>query len=132
MYADLPLRIILGIVFLYHGYPKLMTAQGFKSHRQVVKSIGFRPAGFWAFCSAVAEFLGGLAVLLGGFTRIAAVLIVINMLVATYAKTTKWKVPFAGPNGYELDLTLVAAALSLALLGAGMYSLDAFYHLPYA
>jgi putative oxidoreductase len=132
-YADLPLRIMVGIVMLYHGYPKLLTAKGFRGHIQTVKSIGFRHAAFWAFCSAFAEFAGGLGTLLGGFTRIAAVLVAINMLVAWYAKKFKWNSPFnIIHGGYEYDLVLVAAALTLALGGAGMYSLDAIYNLPFA
>jgi putative oxidoreductase len=131
--ADIPLRIMLGIVMLYHGYPKLRTAKGFAGHVQTAKGIGFRPAAFWAFGSAVAEFLGGLAVLLGAFTRIGALLIVINMLVATYAKKFKWNSPFnIMQGGYEYDLILVAAALTLAFSGAGLYSLDAMYALPFA
>lgn len=132
-FADIPLRIMVGIVFLYHGYPKLLTAKGFKQHVQTVKSIGCRPQVFWAFCSAFAEFAGGLALLLGGFTRIAGLLIALNMIVATYAKKVKWNLPFnIMQGGYEYDLVLIAAALSLVLNGAGMYSLDAMYHLPFA
>jgi len=130
-FADLPLRIMLGIVFLYHGYPKMLTKNGFMEHVKVIKSIGFKPPVFWAFCSAFAEFFGGLAVLLGGFTRVAAVLIAINMLVAWYAKKFVWKSPFnIIHGGYEYDLVLIAAALTLALLGAGPFSLDVIYSLP--
>ncbi len=132
-YADLPLRIMLGIVFLYHGYPKLFTATGFKGHVQTVKGIGFRPAAFWALCSAIAEFFGGLAVLLGAFTRIGAALIVINMLVALYASIFQWGRKFSIIHqGYEYELVLIATALTLVLAGAGPYSLDAMYGLPWA
>ncbi len=132
-YADIPLRLMLAIVFLYHGYPKMFTAKGFAGHVQTVKSIGFQPAVFWAFCSAFAEFFGGLGLLLGAFTRVSADLIIINMLVAWYAKKFKWGSPFNITNGgYEYDLVLIAAALTLALMGAGQYSFDALYGLPWA
>lgn len=133
MIADLPLRIMLGIVFLYHGYPKLLTRQGFRGHVQTVKGIGFRPAGFWAFCSAIAEFGGGLALLLGAFTRIGAALIMINMLVALYASVFLWGRKFSIiEQGYEYELVLIAAALTLVLAGAGPYSVDMAYGLPWA
>lgn len=132
-YADLPLRIMVGAVMTYHGYPKLLTSNGFLQHVQTVKSIGFRPAGFFALCSAVAECIGGIAILLGAWTQLAGVLIAINMLVAFYAKKFKWNSPFNIMNGgYEYDLVLVATALTLALAGAGMYSLDAMYSLPFS
>jgi putative oxidoreductase len=132
-FADLPLRIMLGIVFLYHGYPKMLTAKGFKGHVQTVKSIGFRPAAFWALCSAVAEFFGGLGLLFGAFTRIAAALIAINMFVALYASIFQWGRKFSIiEQGYEYELVLIAAALTLAFLGAGPYSLDVLYGLPFA
>ena len=133
LYADVPLRVMVGIVMLVHGYPKLLTAKGFKGHVQTVKGIGFRPAVVFAACSAVAEFVGGAAILLGGFTRIAALLILINMLVAAYAKKFAWGSSFnIMQGGYEYDLVLAAAALTLALSGAGAYSLDALYALPFA
>lgn len=132
-YADIPLRIALGIVFIYHGYPKMLTKRGFKEHTQTVKSIGFKPAGFWAFCSAFAEFFGGIAVLIGAFTQIAAALIAINMLVALYASIFQWGRKFSIINqGYEYEIVLIAAALTLALMGAGQYSIDAFYKTPLA
>jgi len=132
-YADVPLRVMVAIVMLYHGYPKLLTKQGFTQHVQTTKGIGLAPASFWAFCSAVAECIGGIALLLGAFTRFAGVLIAINMLVATYAKKSKWNLPFSIiKGGYEYDLVLVAVGIYFALIGGGIYSLDAIYHLPFA
>ena len=129
-FTSLPLRIMLGIVFLYHGYPKMLTKKGFQGHVATVKQIGFWPASFWAFFSAFAEFFGGLLLLLGLFTRIGAALIVINMIVAFYAKKFVWGSKFNIINGgYEYDL--VAAALTLVLLGGGVYSLDALFSLPF-
>ena len=119
-WAVLPLRIIIGIIFIYHGYPKLF--KDFKGTKKFVKSIGFIPANFWAFMLAFAEFFGGVAILLGVFTRIAAILIFIVMCVASYFNIFKWKKPFGG--GYEFDLMLLAGLITIFLLGAGNLSID--------
>src|SRR2546428_8458463 len=59
--------------------------------------------------------LGGLALILGRGTRLAAALLAIEMVVAILA--VRRKMGFVG--GYEFELTLLAASLSLVLLGAG-------------
>lgn len=119
-WAALPLRILLGILFIYHGYPKLF--KDFKGTTKFLKKLGFAPASFWAFVLGFVEFFGGLAILLGLLTRIGAGLLIISMLVAFYHVKFKWKKPFQG--GYELDLLIIASLITLFLLGAGNLSFD--------
>jgi len=73
----------------------------------------------WPFLAAVVviavEILGGLALILGLGTRLAAALLAIDMVVAVLA--VRLAAGFVG--GYEFELTLLAAGLSLALLGGG-------------
>lgn len=127
-FADVPLRLALAAVFVGHGYRKLFAAGGFSAHVRLVKGLGFPLPKCFAFVSAVTEFAGGLLVFAGAFTRVAAVLIAVNMLVALYAQKVVWKKQFL--MGYEFDVVLVAAAVSLAFLGAGFFSLDVFLGLP--
>jgi putative oxidoreductase len=68
------------------------------------------------------ELLGGLALLLGLFARWAAIPLAINMAVAIL--TVHLRAGFFLPNGYEFALTLLAANVAIALLGAGEASLD--------
>ena len=63
------------------------------------------------------KFFGGLAVLTGVYLQEAALLIAINMLVATFVKKFHMKKNWV--DGFELDLALLALALTLALYGAG-------------
>ena len=119
-WAALPLRLILGMLFMNHGYPKLF--KDFKGTVKMVQGIGFKPGGFWAFWLGFAEFFGGLAILLGFATRIGAVLIGIVMLIALYLNKVTWKKPMIG--GYELVLIYLAALITLYLLGAGNLSID--------
>jgi len=68
------------------------------------------------------EFRGGLALLLGLFTRWIAIPLAIDMLVAIFAVHLRGG--FFLPNGYEFALTLLAANVALAFLGSGGKSVD--------
>ncbi len=70
----------------------------------------------------VAEFFGGLGLLVGLLTPLLAVLAALWMLSTTWFAKSKLKKKYAG--GYEVDITLLLAALALAVLGSGGFSLD--------
>jgi putative oxidoreductase len=112
--ALLILRIVLGVIMIGHGYHKVIGGS-LMEHYHRVQHLGL--PGFLAFPSAFAEFLGGILVLVGLFTRCAALAILIDMLIAI------WKVhwrngPFA-EHGYEFPLTLAAVAFTLMCYAAG-------------
>jgi|SRR5690242_71741 len=120
--ALLLLRIASGIVFLYHGSAILFGAFG-----------GPGPQKFAAFLHApavvgylvgLAQFLGGLAVLLGVLIRIGAVCIVIVMLGAIFIAHLPHGFDVT-KGGMEYALTQLLIALALLLTGAGRYSLAA-------
>ena len=75
-----------------------------------------------AYVVAAVETLSGLAMLLGVFTGAAGVLIAIVMACAIYF--VKFSKGFSG--GWEFDLTLLLAALGVALSGSGKYSLGSY------
>lgn len=123
--AALVLRVVLAAIFLVHGYPKLKNLKG---TAEFLVGIGFKPGLFWALVLSVTEFFGGIALLLGLFSRIASGLLIISMLVATFMKAVKWKVPFTKPGGetgWEYDAMILAGLIALFLLGSGAWSLDA-------
>ncbi|TMI16146.1 DoxX family protein [Candidatus Bathyarchaeota archaeon] len=120
--VDLPsliLRLAIGTLFIVHGYPKLTAAQRAQGGAWM-KSMGM-PAAMVPFAGVV-EFFGGLALILGILTPIVAALSALWMLSTTWLVTTKAKKKYVG--GYEIDITLLLAALALALLGSGIYSID--------
>lgn len=117
--AALLLRLIIGSVFIIHGYPKFSAAQR-KQGGEWLKSMGL-PSGLILF-AAVAEFFGGLALLLGILTQVIAVLFALFMLSTTWLSKVKMKKKFIG--GYEVDVILLVASLALAALGAGAFSLN--------
>lgn len=116
--ASLVLRVTLGGVFMFHGYPKLKDLG--KGTGQWLKSVGL-PASI-GLVAGIAEFFGGIVVLIGIFTTIVAALFVIWTAGLVWVSIAKIKKKFAG--GYELDLLLLAIALVLFVIGGGVFSVD--------
>jgi putative oxidoreductase len=112
------LRIVFGAIMIAHGYPKVFG--GLHHHVQFVSSLGL--PGWLAYLSAIAEFFGGILVIAGLVTRIAAFAILIDLAVAI-AKV-HWKHGLTGQGGYEFPLALAAIALALVFFGAGPIAMD--------
>jgi len=111
------LRLGLGIIFISHGYPKLL-------HPDAVRGMFVQHGlpSYFAEVSGVLEVFGGGLLILGLLTRIAALLLAIEMAVAI------WKVHSGGGylaiHNYEFPMALAVACFALATVGAGRASLD--------
>jgi len=129
MFADLgllALRLTLGVVFLAHGAQKSLGwfgGPGFTGAAGFVGSMGFRPARFWAALAVGGELVAGVLFLLGLLTPLAGLLVLATMVVAI-AKVHGPKGFFAQDGGYEYNLVLIIAALAVAAVGPGRFSLD--------
>jgi putative oxidoreductase len=75
-----------------------------------------------AYLAASAEFFGGLALLLGFFTRFAAIPVAVTMIVAILQVHLKGG--FFAPEGVEYPLTLLVANIALIVAGGGAFALD--------
>ena len=115
------LRVVVGIVFLAHGGQKLFV-WGFGNVAGFFAQVGIPAPMLTAVVVTMVEFLGGLALLLGLFTRWAAIPLAVNMLGAFL--TVHAKGGFFLPNGFEFVLTLLAANVALGFLGSGAASVD--------
>ncbi len=73
--------------------------------------------------AALTEFVGGIALIIGFLTPLAALLIALEMVGTTLLSKFRMHKNFL--LGYELDITYLAGALTLLLLGAGPLSIDA-------
>lgn len=118
--ALLILRVIVGIVFIAHGGQKFVF--GHTAVSGMFSQMGIPAAPLSAAVVMAVELMGGIALVLGLFTRIAAVLVACDMLGAILLVHIKGG--FFLPNGAEYPLTLLAALVALALTGAGAYSVD--------
>jgi putative oxidoreductase len=119
--ALLLIRIAAGLVFLYHGSAILFGAfggpgpQGFAAHMHAPAIMGY--------LVGLAQFAGGLAILIGLLIRIGAVCIIIVMFGAIFLVHL--------PHGFEVSkggmeyaFTLLLVALALLIAGGGAYSLS--------
>ena len=119
--AMLLLRVALGVVFIYHGYPKLFTHT-----RQTMYALVHEDGlpAYFAYIAGVIEFGGGAMLVAGFFTTCAGLALTIEQAVVM------WKVDhfFAHPlavDRYQLALVCMAGAFVLAAMGPGPISLDA-------
>ena len=126
-FSLLILRVAVGLLLVGHGSQKLFGwfgGHGFAGTTGFLKSVGFKPAGFWALLASVGEFGGGLLLALGLLTPLGALAVFASMLMATI-KFHGSKGLWAAKGGYEYPLLLAILGLVLGLMGPGSYSLDA-------
>jgi putative oxidoreductase len=120
-YAPLVLRLAVGVIFAMHGWQKFQG--GIAGTAGFVSSLGFPAPEFFAVLLIAAELLGGIMLIVGFLTRWAAKSLVVVSLVALFMV----HLPngfFMSTGGYEFILLLLAGSASLALSGAGKWSLD--------
>ena len=116
------LRVVLGITFILHGGQKLFVF-GFGGVSGAFAQMGIPAPGLLGPFVAFVEFFGGIAILLGLLTRLAALGVGATMVVAIL--TVHLKNGFFAPTGIEFPLSLLGSAIALVITGAGDFSLDA-------
>ncbi len=116
------LRIVTGFLFAAHGWQKFaeFTMAGTQA---AFAQMGVPAAQVAAPVVATLELVGGIALIVGVLTRVFAALLALNMLGALFLVHAPAGV-FVQTGGFELVLLLAAAALSVALVGAGRVSVD--------
>jgi putative oxidoreductase len=112
------MRLALGAVMVGHGYHKVFG--GLHHHAQFVSGLGL-PA--WsAYLSSLTEFFGGIMILAGLFTRLAAFAMCIDLGVAIWK--VHWPHGLMGEGGFEFPLALATIAFALIFFGGGPIALD--------
>lgn len=109
----LTVRLILGGTMVYYGWEKLRDPQA--NIKDFDENI-IRPGWLFGTLVLLTEFFGGLAVIFGIVTSLAAAAIGFEMLVGTIVKKWKWKLSF---REYSYDLLLLGLSLVLLAFGSG-------------
>ncbi|MBN8555202.1 MAG: DoxX family protein [Deltaproteobacteria bacterium] len=114
-------RVIVGYAFIMHGWGKIQAATHWMGPDSPVP-------GFLQFLAALSEFGGGIALIVGLLTRLAALGLLCTMSVAVFMHAYIMGDPFVamGPGGRSFELALIYLIISLLLLisGPGRFSLD--------
>ena len=125
------LRLAVGIIFIYHGYPKMPFANspmgGPKGFGGFLGQMGIPLPGLMAWVVALVEFVGGILLIAGFATHTVALLMAVIMIVAIWkAKIGMMKVGFMAQQatGWEFDFAVLGAALALFFTGPGQLALD--------
>ncbi len=116
------LRLGLGILFVIHGYPKLMggpSQWAFLGSQMGHLGINFLPT-FWGFMAACTEFFGGVFLIVGLFHRLACFFLAFVMLVAMLFHFGKGE----GLMGASHALELMIVFLGFIFMGPGKYSVQ--------
>ena len=130
-------RFVLGVIFFAHGAQKMLGwfgGYGFNGTMGFFTSVMHIPALF-AFLAIAAEFFGGLGLIFGFLTRIAALGICINMIVAIamvhhqFGLFMNWTGAQKG-EGIEFHLLVIAITAFLMIRGAGAASIDRILSSP--
>src|SRR5215212_9523266 len=123
-------RLAFGTVIAAHGTQKLFGwfgGYGIAGTGGFFESVGFRPGRLLAIAAGLGETVGGVLLAAGLFGPVGPALMLSVMIVAS---SLHWgNGLFAATNGVELPLLYSAAAVTLALTGHGVYSLDALFGL---
>ena len=131
------LRLVLGVVFFAHGAQKMLGwfgGFGFAGTMNLFTGMMHIPAPL-AFLAIAAEFFGGMGLILGFLTRIAAFGIGVNMLVAimiehrAFGFFMNWTGTQKG-EGFEFHLLVLAIVAFLMIRGAGAFSVDRVLSAP--
>ena len=119
----LVVRVVMGVAFILHGWPKIQNPMGWMNAMG-----GEGVPSFIQALAALAEFGGGIALVLGLLTPLAALGIVCQMLGALFMVHFPMGHPFVAATGgpsYELPLVYLALGILLLVMGPGRWSFDA-------
>ncbi len=131
-WAPVAIRLGLAVIFIAHGGQKLFGIWGGPGLQTTIEAFE-RSLGVPSYLTLIVvgtEFFGGLTVLVGFFTRLAAAGLAINMVAAIIKVHLmngfflNWSITPGKGHGYEFNFALLAMSIALLLSGPGKFALD--------
>ena len=123
--APLAVRLITGIIILAHGWQKLTEMGPGNFGGQMLAGLGVPLPMFMGYVVTFTEIIGGLLLIVGFLSRLAALLLTINLVVAILlVKVNVGFLSGSSGTGAELDLALIAGFLVILFAGPGSLSVD--------
>jgi putative oxidoreductase len=119
-YGLFVLRVAIGFDWIVHAF--LKTSRGMETHAALLARNGITPLLAWPTFSL--EVIGGVAILLGCYTRQCAAFLLVFLAVVVWIK---WPVGWGYSNtggGWEYPLFWLVAQAALVLAGSGAFSLQ--------
>jgi putative oxidoreductase len=119
------LRVGIGLILVPHGAQKLFGwfgGAGFVGFIKIFEDTGYKPGAFWTGVVGVTEFVGGLMLALGLFTRFWAAGVVIFMLNAVWITSARGF--FWSSRGSEYSILILLVGLVFLVKGGGHLSID--------
>ncbi len=120
-YSYTLVRVTLGLILIPHGFPKLFLDDAVPTSRNFV-NFGWSYPLAWAYFIGTVEFLGGLCMIVGLWTRAVAVAFIIQMSVIAFA--VLWPNWGWGRRGMEYVVFIGGIAIAILIGGGGRYSVD--------
>jgi putative oxidoreductase len=118
----LVMRLVLGVIMVSHGYTKIIPTGALYTFSHTV---GRMQLPVWlGYVAAFSEFFGGMLLIVGLLTRVAAFMTAVEMAVAIIKVHLHGGL--LGPNSFAFPLTCFAIALMLVFSGCGWLGLDDF------
>ena len=114
------IRVVIGGILIQHAWVKV--SLGFAVMAPVFAKMGFEPGMLWTWAAFIIEFVGGICIILGLFTRFWAAAVTIEMaiiVVAYLPNGFSWL-----GRGWEFAFMWGVVSLAIALRGGGPYSID--------
>ena len=130
-WTALLLRVVVGLIFIPHGFAKVFGTGGAAAFAQDIPSYGL--PRFLGYAAAYSEMFGAILLIVGLLTRLDAFLLACTMAVAAFIvqfpdvlhdPQRSGNLLFAALHAMELPLILLAANIALMLLGPGRFSMD--------
>jgi putative oxidoreductase len=122
-YAPLPLRLMLGAGFIFHGWPKLFTESGHQGFTDTLAQLGVPYPEMAAWGIGGFEVIGGALLIVGALVGLVALIGIFEMLGAIFLVHLPHG--FSAMNGgYEVPLLYLAGFLTLLITGAGALSVS--------